>query len=618
MASSQRTWVLSDDRRRPPQQSLNLSGYNNPRFGEGEYHMGDDGRQTFFTADSRYEEDAPFHTKPFYQGDREYVYQQELENPTSPHQPSYTKISYSTPNPSREKPFQSPNRYHYGTRIGSLPSASERIIQKELLRISFTKVHNPHYRETFLGHKIIQLLKGMEDGLTFVILLYIVLCVFVAVAWFLLASIPQVRVEITKQEFSSAFYPIVFLIAIIVGENFRRSVSSASNEAKEYAKILFSIRKLAENVSMLFKRAHNVEYGIGEDLVILGKPEVYKKDISDSERLEIARKHRDDLLACLLTLSYHSYACMRNSDLRLDANYILFGIYKGEVLLYKELNWTRTRIMTRGPRVYDSKIFTFPHLLLSQVEEEEAFKIAQLNGSTIRLIPKNYQSDNDDVIFVNQSGYLEDENELNRRRGLHETYLKYYTIDELRVIEYHFNLEGHTSGYTPDAHKKALEHLTKILHQDPFNISTLAIRKIEELTNQPEYKSSATHAARSTAAETSALLANIWIDQNTERHYIYDLIFRSIISFYLLILVPLQVISATNRYWALVIIPIIIMIYVTVIIVYMWLGSPFEKQKEELHPPYRQWRSSLCEQISMLFGVERRAIYCSPSERSIY
>ena len=119
MNSSQRTWLLSDDRRPTTQQSPNLSGYNNPLFGEDGYHIGDNTEQTLFISDSGYGEDTSPHAKPSYQGGRDYVYQQEIENPTSPHQPSYTRFAYSTPNHPRENTFQSSKRYHYGTRIGS-------------------------------------------------------------------------------------------------------------------------------------------------------------------------------------------------------------------------------------------------------------------------------------------------------------------------------------------------------------------------------------------------------------------------------------------------------------------------------------------------------------------
>jgi len=106
-------------------------------------------------------------------------------------------------------------------------------------------------------------------------------------------------------------------------------------------------------------------------------------------------------------------------------------------------------------------------------------------------------------------------------------------------------------------------------------------------------------------------ISDIWVSNQVKEPQMYSTIFTSILVLYLGILVPLQVIGSTNEYWALLIIPIIIMIYVSPLIVSNWIGHPFKKNKMRNHPPHRQHRAGLCEKIARMFGDNKRVIHAS-------
>lgn len=95
---------------------------------------------------------------------------------------------------------------------------------------------------------------------------------------------------------------------------------------------------------------------------------------------------------------------------------------------------------------------------------------------------------------------------------------------------------------------------------------------------------------------------DIWTSQNIRPPAIFEQVYDAILKFYLYIMVPLQVIGSTNRFWQILIYPVAILIYTVPIILGDWLRSPFSPNSRWKGPPLQAYRNLLYRRIEFLLG----------------
>jgi hypothetical protein len=140
------------------------------------------------------------------------------------------------------------------------------------------------------------------------------------------------------------------------------------------------------------------------------------------------------------------------------------------------------------------------------------------------------------------------------------------------------------------------------ISENRYQFSEQAIRKLAELITKRVSKASLLTTIETRTNAVREKLTNISIENKTLRPPAYNYTFNMIVSFYLIVLVPLQVISSANAYWGFLIIPTIMMIFIVPVVISNWIGTPFQERKEDKHPPHREYRSGLLQDISLLFG----------------
>jgi hypothetical protein len=473
------------------------------------------------------------------------------------------------------------HRYKNGTPYGMLDMADIGHINRKINR--FTQKINMSNNNSL----IISFLERMEDGLTFLLLFSMIGCFFVSVVWFFLSSIDIVGTQIEALNFGAAFYPITFLISIIVGDNLRKSISDSAEESRRYLDTLLSIKNLGFQASMLFKKSFHVKVDENRTLVMredMSMDGVFDMVNNPDKWLAQGERHRYELSLMLCTLAYHAHTCMGAGGLHMDSNYYQFMIYKGEVLLYNTLEWADVGTeMKYAPSAEIIKKYRLlvDHLMVDFTIPKEVFNIA----------PRSQ------IIFGKNE--LPTPTMVIESKRIRRILLDYYTEDELTIIEYH--LDRSTS-------KKRGEVHVNILQNDPYTMSLSAISRIGAILEAPIYQTRDISSIHRNLIDVSDKISAIWVDRQARRPKIYKQVFQIVVFFYLVFSVPLQVISNTNGYWGIVIIPTIMMIYITPLIVSEWLGFPFTNNKESMHPPHRQFRGDLCEEIMQHFGYPIEAM----------
>lgn len=95
---------------------------------------------------------------------------------------------------------------------------------------------------------------------------------------------------------------------------------------------------------------------------------------------------------------------------------------------------------------------------------------------------------------------------------------------------------------------------------------------------------------------------DIWTNQNIRPPAIFAQVFDAILKFYLYVMVPLQVNSTTNRFWLILIYPLVVLIYTVPVILGDWLRSPFSPYSRWKGPPLQAYRNILYRRIEYLLG----------------
>lgn len=442
---------------------------------------------------------------------------------------------------------------HKGLSPGMLRYYNPEMAKKEFYRYTIKKIYKIGSKESALGKPVVSFLKQVDDGLIFVLVLYFIMFIFVATTWLLLTRIDSVRHEIESQNFSGAFYPITFFIAIIAGGNLKRAMDHSTAESKKYLDVLFLIEWISNVIFTIYQNTFGVDIDARGNLIFRNEERWKVSEDMQIWRRKEAEIQRKRIKYYLLTIAYHIYATFGNNDLHLDANYFQFAIYKGEALLNRD----RIRHNTEGSSRRKYKDDSCP-------------------------MPKR--------TFFRSTLY----NELLQQ----DTEL---SCDEKIIIEYHM-AEEIRRKYFPYLH---------IIRGDSLHIVKQAIENILGLLSDPIYRPNHISIAQDHLHKLFEQITKKWTHMQVQEPQMYGVIFNVILFFYLGILVPLQVISNTNAYWGLFIIPIIIMIYLAPIIVSNWIGEPFRKNKFRVHPPHRQYRGLLCEKIANMFGDGKRVVYSS-------
>ncbi len=439
---------------------------------------------------------------------------------------------------------------------GELRHYNSEIAQKEFYRYTIKKIYKSGSKEATLGKPIVSFLSQMDDGLIFVLIFYLIVWIFVATVWFLICRIDGVLDELKTQNFTGAFYPITFFIALIAGNNLRKAVAESTSASKKYRKLLTAIEWTSYTIFTIYQNTFGVDMGHDGSLRFRDQVEWNVSEEVQRQRRIDAESHRKYIKNYLLTLAYHLYATFGDHDLNLDANYFQFKIYRGEALL-------------DGSRA---------------MEDIKTHKYHGLKDPCEELIPQSRHT-----LF--QSPLFKELVDLDKN----------ITCEEKIIVEYHM---------AENIRKKAFPFL-HVIRSESLHITKHAIVNIMSILANPIYHAGHIGTAQQLLQGLFLQIMEMWTDGQIREPRMYNIIFNTILIFYLGILAPMQVISSTNPFWGLFIIPIIIMIYVAPIIVSNWIGQPFKKNKLRSHPPHRQSRGVLCQTIANMFGDKKRVVYSS-------
>ncbi len=436
-------------------------------------------------------------------------------------------------------------KYKHGTKFGDLNKSDMTIVEKELKKLDIKSIRDIKYKYGFIGGMVISFLSYVDDGLIFIILIHLMICLFISVIWFFIASLDSVKDEINKNDFTGAFTPIVFLITFIVIGYFKRSISNATSRSKKFLDYLHSVKILANSIAN----------GINKE---------------DLEIKTMLRKY-------CMALAYHSSCFSFIQDVNLDIFYFVFRIYEGEMPVSITFDYTDIDIdaIIRGTE--DAMIINENRALISPPED----LIKDIKSCTFWLTSLHNNADDK---YSRET--------MKRRTDVTEILTEKYTMDELRFIEYRLRKN----------HSQLIENGND-MRDTQYRLSCKLITRISNLVSQLNIPDPTKKKIAENSDIVSGKLNSIWIEGTAVDQPIYDIIFEIITYFYLFFLVPLQVISNTNNYWSLVFNPTIMMIYKTPVVVADWIGPPFSQRKENLHPPHRLHRAIALKEIAEQFGL---------------
>lgn len=346
----------------------------------------------------------------------------------------------------------------------------------EIQRYIRNKLRNRAWGETWIGSFMLGFLGATDDGVFFVIFVYLTMYILIAVGWLFFLEVDSVRIEIDTRNFTGAFAPITFVIALIMGSMIQSASEKTTGTSKLYVQLLNDIRELAIISGAIRKSIYATPDG--KEYAKMGDTK------ANEETRENAIAHIENIRGYCMTMAKNSY-----------------------------------------------KLFTF-------MDESDDFKVYEFSDYEIRA-----------------------EHALGKAR--------LYSEDATLTIQ------GSITMITDE-----LVHMNErdIISSGIFTVAYNHLSQIMRTTLE------------------------IWKSQHIIPPAILGQVYDLILKFYLYIMVPLQVISSTNRFWALLIYPLVIICYTAPVILADWLRSPFSPNSRWEGPPLLAFRNMLYRHIEHRLG----------------
>lgn len=365
---------------------------------------------------------------------------------------------------------------------------SELNYNPEMQRYIRNKLRNRDWGETWIGSFMLGFLGATDDGVFFVIFLYITLYLLLALAWLLVLEVDSINTEIRERNFTGAFAPITFVIALIVRDMIQIATNKTTGTSTLFVRLLNEIRHFVIIAGAVRKSIYATPEG--KDFAKMGDPSF------NEETREDAIGHMENLRGYSMTMARQSYKLFTHVDEAIDHEIYDFKRY--EIISEHALGKAR-------------------------LYSEDATLTIQ--GAITLII--------DEIVHMNERDII-------------------------------------SSG------------IFLTLHD--------CLDKIMKTTS------------------------DIWTSQHINPPSIFSKVYDLILKFYLYIMVPLQVISATNRFWALLIYPLVVVFYTVPIILGDWLRSPFSPNSRWEGPPLLAFRNMLYRHIEQRLGDPDKRVQKKPGQ----
>jgi hypothetical protein len=153
------------------------------------------------------------------------------------------------------------------------------------------------------------LFESVQNGIFFVTSMAIVMFLAIGVGWFLVYQIDSVKEQIITKDFSNAFGPITFIIALISNELIRQARAKTTSRTTMYG-------DLVSNLEILIRKFAGMRLAIiheGPDREWRRNPTEYTGS-SAPENAQIVHKQLDDLFMYLFIMARHSYTLFQSHD----------------------------------------------------------------------------------------------------------------------------------------------------------------------------------------------------------------------------------------------------------------------------------------------------------------
>lgn len=343
--------------------------------------------------------------------------------------------------------------------------------------------------DSWIGNFALGFLGATDDGVFYVIFLYLTLYLLIAIGWVLLLEVDVIRDEIMTENFTGAFQPVTFVIAFIT----RDLVADATNKMIGAAKLYVEMQQQIRHLAIIMG-------GVRKSILASPPDKMYAKlgDLKNNEETkENAMRHIDDIRGYLMVMALNSYRLFNSADEAMD---------------YKQ--------------------FEFDHY---ENIAEHALGAARLYGRDSTLIM------NGCITLI---------------------------TDEIE----HMNERSIISS----------------------GICTVSHNILSNLLNTN---------------------SQIWISQHIAPPPIFDQLYDLILKFYLFIMVPLQILSAINRFWTILVYPLVIIIYTAPVVLGDWLRSPFNPNARWEGPPLLAYRNLLYRHIEHRLGDPAKKRVKAPVKR---
>lgn len=353
---------------------------------------------------------------------------------------------------------------------------------EEMQKFMREKLRNRLWGETWVGEFMLGFLGATDDGVFFVIFTHLTLYLVLSLGWLFLLEIDSINQEVTTTNFTGAFNPITFVIALIFRDIVQTAADKTTGTSKLYVQLQSEILHFATLMGAI--KSSILRTPSGKEFSKLGD------HAENEETREVALSHVKEIRGYCMVMAKYSY-----------------------------------RLFTGVDEARDYVVFDFDDF---EVRAEYALGKVRMYG------------DNATLIMTGAITKLTDE----------------------------------------------LVHMSerKIVSSGVYSDASGCLETINKTTNQ------------------------IWASQHINSPEIFGKIYDIILKFYLYIMIPLQVISATNRFWALLIYPLVLVVYTVPIILGDWLRSPFSPNSRWDGPPLLAFRNVLYRRIEHRIG--------NPDERS--
>lgn len=168
-------------------------------------------------------------------------------------------------------------------------------------------------RDKYLLPLVEGMFQAVHNGIIFVTSMAIIIFTAIGVMWFLIYDIDIVHEQVISQDFSNAFGPITFIIALITNSLIQEAKSKSTARTRMYADLIYHIEILIRKLAgMRLAIIHE-----GRDREWRRNPSEYV-GTSAPENAKTVEKHIKDLSMYLFIMAKHSYTLFQPHDPHID------------------------------------------------------------------------------------------------------------------------------------------------------------------------------------------------------------------------------------------------------------------------------------------------------------